>query len=177
MTTKFKKRQPQLKVKSWILKEFDNWTLYENENGIVYFNYLKSENTEKAIEINEQLEYLKWLCFDNVFEEQQNKLKISQLEKEFNRTQERLVFSSYFIEFESEKQIDDFLTVLERAFNQDNIRSSLMATWLRFDNPLYNNLSRNLTDKQIDNMSMEQAIDYRECDNRFTRTRQNGFVI
>lgn len=171
MTT-FKKRQPQKKVESRILKEFDNGTLFENANWMVYFNYLKSENPEKAREINEQIEYLEWLKFDNVFEEQQNKIKISQLEKDLERTKERIVFSNYFIQFESEKQIDDFLWVLENAFNQDNIWSSLMATWLRFDNPQYNNLSRTLTDNQLDNMSVEQAIDYRECDNRFSRTRE-----
>ena len=166
--------EPVAPVKSKTIYSCENGEVFINENGKVFFKYLADENPDKLREISEQIESLKKERATAETYEESTFLdyNISKLEKSFEYWKWWWRWWKYFVMLSS-KQISDFQDCLQNSREPENIWSALRNSWLSFGNDFWNNnLTKLLTDKQLDYMSVEQATSLAEWKATFPRTRE-----
>ena len=162
-------------VNSACIYKCKTWQVFINENWKVFFQYEKPIDDELIKELNLEIEMKEreLETVETVYEDQLKKSELARLKRKLDYAGTTTRNGHYFVMLEPE-QVSDFQNCLQNAREPENIWSSLFNTWLRFWNENWTqNLWKQLTDTQLDNMTAEQAISWeKEIDNRFPRTRE-----
>lgn len=163
-------------VKSTEIYSCKTWKVFINENWKVFFQYEKAIDENKIKELNSEIEQLEreLETVEDFYEEQMTKSKISRLEKRIEFENSTTRFWRYFVMLEW-NQVSDFQDCLQNAREPENIWSALFNTWLSFWDS-ENNLDKNLSDKQLDKMTVSEATSWKEERKAlFPRTRETDF--
>ena len=166
--------KPAKPIQSTCIYKCDTWKVYLNELWKVFFEYEKAENEDLTRTYFETVEQLKIqrLKADDIFEAEQLDNLIAKYENKIEYNKKTTRRGKQFVMLES-NQIDDFIDCLLNAKNPDNIWSCLANTWLKFWNDLdSSNLTKFLTDEQLDKLTTAEATSYNWKDYKYPRTRE-----
>lgn len=139
-----------------------NWELWVDENRVLTFKFEKQENQELIKKLNDEIEQQeKLLKTADLYEKVLIHWNISKLEKRIQKESSWWLRNGWLrAELDSRARLDEIKDLIFKA-DTDNIRSVLFMLWVEFGSEFgTNNLWKNLTDKQLDNMSLAECTSY-----------------
>ena len=163
-------KAPQKKL----LFKAKNWELRINEEAVLSFKFEKQVNDKLIKKLGEDIEALEYdLKHADLYEKVLIQGRISKLEKRIEKENHGGLKNGRLIcQLDSRNQLDQVKDLILKADN-DTIRSILYMLGVEFGDEFWeNNLSKILTDRQLDDMSESEATSYKHSRN-LPRTREN----
>lgn len=139
-----------------------NWELWVDENKVLTFKFEKQENQELIKRLNDEIEQQeKLLKTADLYEKVLIQSNISKLEKRIQKENSWWLRNGWLrAELDSRTRLDEIKDLIFKA-DTDNIWSILFMLWVEFGSEFWtNNLWKNLTDKQLDNMSLAECTSF-----------------
>lgn len=163
-------KAPQKKL----LFKAKNGELWIDEEAVLSFKFDKQINDRLIKKLWEDIEALELdLKHADLYEKVLIQWRISKLEKRIDKENHGGLKNWRLIcKLESRNQLDQVKDLILKA-DHENIWSILYMLWVEFGDEFWeNNLTKILTDRQLDDMSESEATSYKHSRN-LPRTREN----
>lgn len=150
-----------------------NGELRINEDKIITFKFEKAENDKLIKKLNEEIESLeKDLETADLYEKVLIHWNISKLEKRIQKESTGWLKNwRLYCQLDSRNQLDEMKDLIFKA-DTENIWSVLYMIWVEFGTDFgTNNLTKQLSDTQLDTMSIAEATSYTHS-RQLPRTRE-----
>lgn len=156
--------------------ECKTWKVFFSQKGKITFIYNKQPDKEKVIGYQMEIDSLQQTLWNlDLYEKQSVEHQIRELERNIEYELREYRFWRYYTYLDSISQVKEFQELLQDSREPQNIWSCLFNTWLKFGNSKdRNNLTKNLTDSQLDNLTAEEATSIVEggYEKYYPRTRE-----